>query len=68
MSRKTRKLLIELPGTSLAQNDVDDYRCPDYGSNRIQWNDTCSPGNTHIKLQSNATAPPLKMVTGSREL
>ena len=27
-----------------------------------------SPGRTQIRLQSNATAPPLKIVTGNKEL
>ena len=60
--------LVELLGLPLAQNNVDDDRRTDNGVTAFKGIIPASPGKTQIKLQSSATAPPLKMVTGNREL
>lgn len=61
-------LSVKMLRISLTYNNIDNYRSSNNRCHRVQGNNTGLTGRTHIKLHSRATAPPLKIVTGNKEL
>ena len=53
---------------SLADDHIDDYRRSNNRCNRIQRNNTGLPGQDTDQIAKQSHRPPLKIVTGSKEL